>query len=417
MNVQERVMVSMKNIFTSYVKNIKGFDCNIKLYLATVFVSNLGFGAFRAVFNLYILSMDMMPAFLGIVLSLTPFAAAIASIPIGFLAEKIGYKRSFLLVNFVIGSAYFMQIISPNQALIMSGAFLAGLAACGNFIIQLPFVSHYAKENKNQAYTLMSLVFMLGNSIGALVGGSIFRWVDMLFSNEALSYRVILVFFSLIIVAGSIPLFFMEDDKPTTHKKISLSPYLKGIDSTTVKFAAVEIFIGFGLAFVALFLNVIFVYYFNSSVEMFGIMSAVLVIPVIFFLFTGPSIAEKITGLRIVLISRFLSIFLTLLVVLTQNVFIGSGAYILYRSLLGLAQSLWFAFAISLATKRSRMATAAWLEITFQIGLGIAALVGGRLIASESYLMLGILSSAATAMSFLLTYLFFGRKRAQPQAG
>ena len=146
-------------------------------------------------------------------------------------------------------------------------------------------------------------------------------------------------------------------------------------------------------------------------------MSAVLVIPVIFFLFTGPSIAEKITGLRIVLISRFLSIFLTLLVVLSQNVFIGSGAYILYRSLLGLAQSLWFAFAISLATKRSRMATAAWLEITFQIGLGIAALVGGRLIASESYLMLGILSSAATAMSFLLTYLFFGRKESQLQAG
>jgi len=98
-------------------------------------------------------------------------------------------------------------------------------------------------------------------------------------------------------------------------------------------------------------------------------------------------------------------------------VFIGSGAYILYRSLLGLAQSLWFAFAISLATKRSRMATAAWLEITFQIGLGIAALVGGRLIASESYLMLGILSSAATAMSFLLTYLFFGRKKSQLQAG
>ncbi len=209
----------------------------------------------------------------------------------------------------------------------------------------------------------------------------------------------------------------MKDDKPTAHKKISLSPYLKGIDRTTVKFAAVEIFIGFGLAFVALFLNVIFVYYFNSSLEMFGIMSAVLVIPVIFLLFTGPSIAEKITGLRVVLISRFVSIFLTLMVVLTQNVFIGSGAYILYRSLLGLAQSLWFAFAISLATKRSRMATAAWLEITFQIGLGIAALVGGRLIASESYLMLGILSSAATAMSFLLTYLFFGRKKSQLQAG
>jgi len=291
------------------------------------------------------------------------------------------------------------------------------LAACGNFIIQLPFVTHYAKENKNQAYTLMSLIFILGNSVGALIGGSLHGWVNMIFADETLAYRVILGFFSLIIIAGTIPLFFMDEDKPSDQKEISLSPYLKGIDANTVKFAVVELFVGFGLAFVALFLNVIFVYYFNSSVEMFGVMSAVLVIPVIFFLFTGPSIAEKITGFRVILISRFLSIFLTLLVVLTQNVFIGSGAYIFYRALFGLAQSLWFAFAISLATKRSRMATAAWLEITFQVGLGIAALVGGRLIASESYLMLGILSSTATAMSFLLTYMFFGRRKVQPQAG
>jgi MFS family permease len=403
----------MKNIFASYFKNIKSFNRNIKLHLVAHFFTNLGFGAFRAIFNLYILSMGITPAFLGTILSLTPFASAIASIPIGFLAEKIGFKRSLLLVNLVIGSAYFMQVISPNSALIMSGAFLAGLASCGNFIIQLPFVSHYAKENKNQAYTLLSLVFMLGNSVGALISGSIFSWVNMIFTNEVFAYRVLLAFFSLVIIAGSIPLFFMDEDKPTAHKEISLSPYLKGIDATTVKFAAVELFVGFGLAFVALFMNVIFVYYFNSSLEMFGLMSAVLVIPAIFFLFAGPSIAEKITGLGVVLISRFLSIFLTLSVVLTQNVLIGGGAYILYRALLGLSQSLWFAFAISLATKRSRMATSAWLEITFQIGLGIAALVGGRLIAGESYLMLGILSSAATAVSFLLTYLFFGRKNAQ----
>jgi MFS family permease len=404
----------MKNIFASYFKNIKSFNRNIKLHLVAHFFTNLGFGAFRAIFNLYILSMGITPAFLGTILSLTPFASAIASIPIGFLAEKIGFKRSLLLVNLVIGSAYFMQVISPNSALIMSGAFLAGLASCGNFIIQLPFVSHYARENKNQAYTLLSLVFMLGNSVGALISGSIFGWVNMIFTNEVFAYRVLLAFFSLVISAGSIPLFFMDEDKPTAHKEISLSPYLKGIDTTTVKFATVELFVGFGLAFVALFMNVIFLYYFNSSLEMFGLMSAVLVIPAIFFLFAGPSIAEKITGLGVVLISRFLSIFLTLSVVLTQNVLIGSGAYILYRALLGLSQSLWFAFAISLANKRSRMATSAWLEITFQIGLGIAALVGGRLIAGESYLMLGILSSAATAVSFMLTYFFFGRKRAQP---
>jgi predicted MFS family arabinose efflux permease len=56
------------------------------------------------------------------------------------------------------------------------------------------------------------------------------------------------------------------------------------------------------------------------------------------------------------------------------------------------------------------MATSAWLEITFQIGLGIAALVGGRLIADGAYFTIGMLSALSMAVSFFLTYVFFGRK-------
>ena len=89
----------MTKIFTSYFNNIKNFNRNIKLYLLTLFIINLGFGAFQADFNLYVLAMGMTPAFLGIILSLTPFADAIAAIPVGFLAEKIGFKHALLFVD------------------------------------------------------------------------------------------------------------------------------------------------------------------------------------------------------------------------------------------------------------------------------------------------------------------------------
>jgi predicted MFS family arabinose efflux permease len=407
----------MANIFVIYMENVKRFDRNIKLHLATHFISNLGYGAFRAVFNLYILSMGMTPDFLGVILSLTPFASALASIPIGFLGEKIGFKRSFILINLVIGAMYLVQVVTPNRAMIMAGAFTAGLVACGNFIVQLPFVSHYAKENKNQAFTMESLTFIVGNAIGALIGGALHGWMGNLFSSEVLLYRAILITFSFVILAGSIPLFFMDEDKPASYKEISLSPYLHGIDANTARFATVELFLGSGMAFVAMFLNVLFVFYFNSTVEDFGVMSALMVIPTVFFLFTGPFIAEKLTGFRVVLISRVVSAVLTLSVVLTQNVVIGGTAYVLFRAIFGLAQSLWFAYAISVATKRSRMATSAWLEITFQLGLGLAALIGGKLIARESYVMLGILSSASMVISFMLTYFFFRHQKAQPQEG
>ena len=85
---------------------LRGLNRNIRTYLLTALLINFGFGVFQTDFNLYILSMGLTPDFLGIVLSLTPFAQALAAIPIGFLAEKIGYKRSLILVNLVVGFAY-----------------------------------------------------------------------------------------------------------------------------------------------------------------------------------------------------------------------------------------------------------------------------------------------------------------------
>jgi MFS family permease len=103
---------------SGFLKEISCLNKNVKVYLITIFLINLGFGVFQTDFNLYILSLGLTPDFLGIVLSLTPFAQALAAIPIGFLAEKIGHKRSMILVNLVVGLAYLMRVINPNRWLL-----------------------------------------------------------------------------------------------------------------------------------------------------------------------------------------------------------------------------------------------------------------------------------------------------------
>jgi predicted MFS family arabinose efflux permease len=92
-----------------------------------------------------------------------------------------------------------------------------------------------------------------------------------------------------------------------------------------------------------------------------------------------------------------------------MNPVVGGASYMFFRSTISLAQTLWFGFAVTLATRRSRMAISAWLEITFQLGLGIAAIVGGRLVAANAYPVLGYISSASMLAAFLLTIVFFGK--------
>ncbi len=404
----------MVSVIRQYFKNIKFFNRNIKLYLLATVLINLGFGIFAADFNLYILSMGMEPDFLGVILSLAPFAEGLSSIPIGFLAEKIGFKRSLIMVYIVLGLAYFTQIISPNRSLIMLGSFMVGLVAGGNFIIQLPFISQFTKEDRNQAFTLTMLAYYLMYAVGGLLGGYLPSILNAVILNETLTYRIILAVSTLFMVSGALPMLFVDEDKPDSSQKISLDPYLKGIDANTIKFAVVELFVGAGLAFIISFLNVIFVYYFHVSLEFYGTTMAILVVPTALFLFVGPTIAEKIGSLRTVLISRFLSMFLAYFIVMTTNPYFGAVSFILFRSLFGFSQSLWFSFATSVSTRRSRMATSAWLEITFQIGMALAALVGGKLIANESYVMLGVISAVAMLLCFSLTYIFFGKEHMVP---
>ena len=204
---------------------------------------------------------------MGVILSLTPFAQGIASIPMGYIAEKIGNKRALIMINSLVGLAYLLRVISPSRPLIMLGSFLAGVMACGYFIIQMPLISHYVKKNKNNAFTFHSIVFFAGQSSGALLGGLLPGILGGLIGSEVLVYRTILVFFALLIILSTLPLLRLQEDKPQDTSNVSFSPYLQGIDGNTVRFAIIEFFIGVGMMSLVYFMNILFVRSYNSTLS------------------------------------------------------------------------------------------------------------------------------------------------------
>jgi len=388
-------------------KSVFGFNRNIILYLVMLFVANLGFGVVGAGFNLYILSMGMSPDMLGVILSLTPFAQMLMAIPIGFLAEKIGNKRGMILINVIVGVAYFMRVISTNQALILAGSFLLGAVQSGYFIMQMPFISHYAGTGKDKEFITASITFYSAMLIGNLIGGYLPAMVQGLIGSEVLSYRAVLTGASAFILLGTIPLIFLEKDAPEDTTNISLSPYLKGIDKNTIRFAAIEFFIGTGIGFLQYFMNVIFVYYYGSTLQAFGNMSFIMIIPMLVLMFVLPRLAKRHGGFNIVMVTRVIAGILAFTVIATTNQYIGGGSYMVYRALIGMGQTLWISWASTIATKRSRMATSTWLEITFQIGFAVSALYGGHLIAMNAYPPLGVIAGASLLVAVALPVWLF----------
>jgi MFS family permease len=275
------------------LSGLKKLDRNIQVYFLSVLLMSLGSGIIMADFNLYILSLGISPEFLGIVLSLTPLAQAFAAIPIGFLAEKIGNRRALILVNTIVGLSYFLRVITPSRTLILFGSFLLGTVKAGYFVVKMPFISHYSGENKDREFIYSSIILFAALAIGNFVGGFLPSALESFFLNETITYRAILLASATLILSATIPLYFLDKDDPKDTRNISLSPYLKGIDANTVRFACIQFFVGSGLAFLMLFMNIIFVFFYNSNLQAFGFMSAILVIPTVIFLVAGPLLAKK----------------------------------------------------------------------------------------------------------------------------
>jgi predicted MFS family arabinose efflux permease len=119
----------------------------------------------------------------------------------------------------------------------------------------------------------------------------------------------------------------------------------------------------------------------------------------------GPAIALRLSNIGAVRAARFLVPISTMVMALTTNPFLGTGGYWAYRALFMMSQSIWFAFVMETAAPRAKAATSAWLEITFWIGMGLAARVTGTLLAQTNYALPFYISTASALVTAILTHI------------
>ncbi len=395
------------------------FNRNVQLLLLSSLLSGIAQGIFSVDFNLYILSMGMNAAILGRILSIGPYAHAIGSIPIGFFGEIVGYKRAFILIYLLAGLCQLIQVATRDVRLIMVAAFIAGLAFSGDFVVRLPFLAANSDDNSRaHVFSASSVFTSVAMAMGSFIAGYLPNLFGRVTPDLIISYRYTLYLAGTLTLIGVFPLLMIADDKPVRirGRKISLHPYLWGMDRFTVQTATVEFFIGLTIGLVTTFMNVFYVYWLKTSREFFGNVNALALLPMLVVTLLGPMIALRMGKIRTIVVTRLLIPASTLAIALTTNPFLTSGAYWAYRAFFAMSQSLWFAFVMETAAPKAKMAVSAWLEITFWIGMGIAAQVTGSLLSQSNYTAPFYIATLAAMMAAVLTQAFVGSSVRQPVA-
>ncbi|MCK4490081.1 MAG: MFS transporter, partial [Anaerolineales bacterium] len=109
-NVQTAVIKPLND----YLSKINLFQYNARLYLVNVIVSGISLGVFRLLFNFYILSLGFNEVLIGQLITTSSLTALIVALPMGYLADVIGRKRSLLIGGLLTGLSIIGMVLWPT---------------------------------------------------------------------------------------------------------------------------------------------------------------------------------------------------------------------------------------------------------------------------------------------------------------
>jgi hypothetical protein len=129
----------------------------------------------------------------------------------------------------------------------------------------------------------------------------------------------------------------------------------------------------------------------------------------------APVLAARLGIERTMVVARYFVPITIIAMAMAITPLAGAGTYWLYKAFFAVAHPLWFAYAMDTATPKAKVAVSAWLEITFWIGIGIAARMTGGSFAQSNYTLPFLLSAAAALVTGLLIHSTVGWRGALHQ--
>jgi len=162
----------------AYAANLAAFSANARLYLVNAVIFGAALGVFRLLFNFYVLSLGYDETLVGNLTTASSLTALIAALPMGYLADLIGRKRSLVLGGSSIVTAILVMVIFPNAGVFIAMNVLIGLGQSISGVTMGPFLMENSSEQERvYLFSFSSGLSTASSFIGNWVGGRMPTWL------------------------------------------------------------------------------------------------------------------------------------------------------------------------------------------------------------------------------------------------
>lgn len=202
----------------SPVRGIGRFQRDARLFLVTTLVAGAALSLYWIDFNLYLASLGLSTAMIGVVSTIASVAGAVAAFPASAASDRFG-RRTIIAGGIVLGLVALIGLLLTDALpLIVVFASFWAVGQQSFLVVQAPFLTEHSEpEHRNELFALQFAIQNVTNVAAAVLGGvgaAAIAGLIGLDPDGPGTYRVILVFMVVLVAASLATVALLTDDRP-----------------------------------------------------------------------------------------------------------------------------------------------------------------------------------------------------------
>jgi MFS family permease len=393
-----------------------GFNVNVRLFLVQTFIAGIYAGIYGVVFNLYVLHLGFDTGFLGLLLSTSLLASALASIPAGMLCDRYNHKAILVIFGLLSLLAVLPLFLSSSPAVLLLASAASGIFGQITIVCATPFLTENCeKGGMTHVFSASSALAWGASVIGYVAGGVLpYLWPALRISGD--KYRLTMLASMALLLVGWTMLLFLKDNQHARPPQVRRQSLRLKPSPVVMKFALITLIIGAGSGMIVPYFNVYFTRIVHASVFATGLVFAVASLFMVAGFVAIPWLSTRIGRARSAVFTQVASLPFLLLMAVTGNFLIASVAYTMRMLLMNMAMPAMTSLQMETIRPEERGYAVGLISTGQSLSIAAATYVSGLLMAGGSYTLPFLVTCCSYVAAAGLLYYYFGRDERR-QAG
>jgi MFS family permease len=379
-------------VLTSLVRNIKdygehlmAFRPNARLYLLYAIIAGIAIGIFRLLFNFYVLSLGFDEKLLGNLVTTGSMTALIVALPMGYLADFLGRKKSLLIAAIMISFSIGMMVVWPTSPVLYAMNIVSGAAQSLAGMTMSPFLMENSGDHERTYLFSFSMgIQMVSASVGNWIGGYLPTWVGNMRDVSALSsqaYGGSILVVAIALAIAVLPLLLIKMPRLDHSERTLFAPfsYAAKNPKKLTKLILPMLITSVGAGLIMPFMNVFFRQQYHQSDQVIGVLFAWGSLAMGLGLLIAPPLADRLGKIQLVVITQGLSIPFLILLGFSPVFWASTAAYYIRVALMNMSSPVYETFVMERVEPSHRAMVASLESMAWNFGWALSPTVSGIL--------------------------------------